>query len=172
MEAAGIEPASRGTSASASTCVAGRLLAAEALRPLAGEGAYLLFALGIIGTGLLSVPVLAGSTAYAIAEGAGWRHSLQSKPRSAPRFYGVLGFAMLLGLAMNYLHLDAVAMLYWSAVVNGVLAPPLIVLVVLLTSDQKVMGDRVSSPLLRTLGWATAVVMALAAVGMFATMGS
>jgi NRAMP (natural resistance-associated macrophage protein)-like metal ion transporter len=146
--------------------------AAEALRPLAGEGAYWLFALGIIGTGLLSVPVLAGSTAYAIAEGAGWRHSLQSKPRSAPRFYGILGFAMLLGLLMNYLHFQAVAMLFWSAVVNGVLAPPLIVLVVLASSDRKVMGNRVSSRLLRTLGWATAGVMTLAAVAMFATMGS
>lgn len=146
--------------------------AAEALRPLAGDGAYWLFALGIIGTGLLSVPVLAGSTAYAIAEGAGWRHSLQSKPLSAPRFYGVLGCAMVLGLLMNYLHFQAVAMLFWSAVVNGVLAPPLIVLVVLASSDRKVMGDRVSSRMLRTLGWATAGVMALAAVAMFATMGS
>jgi Mn2+/Fe2+ NRAMP family transporter len=154
------------------TAIVSARQAAEALRPLAGEGAYWLFALGIIGTGLLSVPVLAGSTAYAIAEGAGWRHSLQSKPRSAPRFYGVLGFAMALGLVMNYLHFSPVAMLFWSAVVNGVLAPPLIVLVVLLTSDKKVMGDRVSSPLLRTLGWATALVMTLAAVGMFATMGS
>ncbi len=146
--------------------------AAEALRPLAGEGAYLLFALGIIGTGLLSVPVLAGSTAYAIAEGAGWRHSLENKPGSAPRFYGILGFSMLLGLLMNYLHFQAVAMLFWSAVVNGVLAPPLIVLVVLASSDRKVMGDRVSSRLLRMLGWATAGVMALAALGMFVTMGS
>ena len=80
------------------TAIVSARQAAEALRPLAGDGAYWLFALGIIGTGLLSVPVLAGSTAYAIAEGAGWRHSLESKPRSAPRFYGVLGFAMLLGL--------------------------------------------------------------------------
>ena len=144
--------------------------AAEALRPVAGKGAYLLFTLGIIGTGLLSVPVLAGSTAYAIAEGAGWRHSLQRKPHSAPQFYGVLGFAMLLGLALDFLHFDAVAMLFWSAVVNGVLAPPLIVLMVLLTSDRKLMGDRVSSPLLQTLGWITAAVMTIAAVAMFATM--
>ena len=78
---------------------------------------------------------------------------------------------MLLGLVLNYTHFDAMAMLFWSAVVNGVLAPPLIVLVVLLTSDRKVMGDRVNSALLRGLGWATASVMALAAVGMFATMG-
>jgi len=152
------------------TAIVSARQAAEALRPLAGDGAYWLFALGIIGTGLLSVPVLAGSTAYAIAEGAGWRHSLESKPRSAPRFYGVLGFAMLLGLILNYLHFDAMAMLFWSAVVNGVLAPPLIVLVVVLTSDRKVMGDRVSSPLLRGLGWATAVVMTLAAGAMFVAL--
>ena len=152
------------------TAIVSARQAAEALRPLAGDGAYWLFALGIIGTGLLSVPVLAGSTAYAIAEGAGWRHSLESKPRSAPRFYGVLGFAMLLGLVLNYLHFDAMAMLFWSAVVNGVLAPPLIVLVVVLTSDRKVMGDRVSSPLLRGLGWATAVVMTLAAGAMFVAL--
>jgi len=152
------------------TAIVSARQAAEALRPLAGDGAYWLFALGIIGTGLLSVPVLAGSTAYAIAEGAGWRHSLESKPRSAPRFYGVLGFAMLLGLVLNYLHFDAMAMLFWSAVVNGVLAPPLIVLVVVLTSDRKVMGDRVSSPLLRGLGWATAVVMTLAAGAMLVAL--
>jgi len=146
--------------------------AAEALRPVVGKGAYLLFTLGIIGTGLLSVPVLAGSTAYAIAEAAAWRHSLQHKPRAARRFYGVLGVAMLLGLAINYLHFDAVAMLFWSAVVNGVLAPPLVVLVVLLTSDVKVMGNRVNSRLMQAFGWATAAVMAAAAIGMFATMGS
>jgi len=92
--------------------------AAEALRPLAGEGAYWLFALGIIGTGFERAGA-GGSTAYAIAEGAGWRHSLESKPRSAPRFYGVLGFAMLLGLVLNYTHFDAMAMLFWSAVVKG-----------------------------------------------------
>lgn len=144
--------------------------AAEALRPIAGQGAYLLFSLGIIGTGLLSVPVLAGSTAYAISEAAAWRHSLERKPRGAPRFYAVLAIAMLLGLLVYYLHFDAVTMLFWSAVVNGVLAPPLVVLVILLTSDRKVMGDRVSSPVLQALGWITALVMTAAAVGMFATM--
>lgn len=144
--------------------------AAEALQPLAGKGAYLLFTLGILGTGMLSVPVLAGSTAYAIAEGAAWRSSLQDTPRQAPHFYGVLGIALLLGLALDYAHFDAVAMLFGSAVVNGVLAPPLIVLVVLLTSDRKVMGDRVNPPLLRILGWFTAAVMAFAAAAMFVTM--
>ena len=146
--------------------------AAEALRPLAGNGAYLLFTLGVIGAGMLGVPVLAGSTAYALAEGFGWRCSLKDKPHVAPRFYAVIGSAMLVGIALTYWGIDAVAMLFWSAVVNGVLAPPLVVLVVLLTSDRKVMGNRVNSPLLRTLGWVTAGVMAFAAVAMFVTMRS
>jgi Mn2+/Fe2+ NRAMP family transporter len=143
--------------------------AAEALRPLAGAGAYWLFALGLIGTGMLGVPVLAGSCAYAVAEAEGWRGSLDDTPRLARRFYAVVAVAMLVGLILNYVGLDAVTMLFWSAVVNGVLAAPLIVLVVLLTSDRAVMGARVNSPLLRWLGWATAVVMTAATVGMVAT---
>jgi NRAMP (natural resistance-associated macrophage protein)-like metal ion transporter len=146
--------------------------AAEALRPLAGKGAYLLFTLGVIGAGMLGVPVLAGSTAYAVAEGFGWRSSLKDKPHVAPRFYAVVGVAVLLGIALTYWGIDAVSLLFWSAVVNGVLAPPLIVLVVLLTSDPKIMGERVNSPLLRTLGWITAGVMAFATVAMFVTMRS
>lgn len=141
--------------------------AAEALRPLAGDGAYLLFTLGLIGTGMLGVPVLAGSSAYAISEAMAWGASLDRRPRVTPKFYGVLAVAMALGAGLNYAGLDAVQMLFWSAVVNGVLAPPLIVLVVLLTSDRTVMGDRVSSPLLKWLGWITAGVMTAAAVAMF-----
>jgi Mn2+/Fe2+ NRAMP family transporter len=141
--------------------------AAEALRPLAGQGAYWLFTLGLIGTGMLGVPVLAGSSAFAIAEAMAWGASLDRPPRLAPKFYGVLGVAVALGVALDYTGLDAVKMLFWSAVVNGVLAPPLIVLVVLLTSDRKVMGDRVNPPLLQKLGWLAAGVMAFAAVAMF-----
>jgi Mn2+/Fe2+ NRAMP family transporter len=141
--------------------------AAEALRPLAGNGAYLLFTLGLIGTGMLGVPVLAGSCAYAISEAAAFRGTLARTPQRARRFYTVIAGAMIIGLAFNYLGLNAVRMLFWSAVLNGVLAPPLIVLVVLLTSNPKVMGDRVNSPLLRFLGWATFVVMSVAAIGMF-----
>jgi len=144
--------------------------AAEALRPLAGEGAYWLFTLGLIGTGMLGVPVLAGSCAYAIAEAEGWRGSLEDKPRLARRFYAVVGVSMLVGLGLNFAGFNAVAWLFWSAVVNGVLAAPLIVLVVLLTSDRTVMGKRVNPPLLRRLGWITAVVMAAATVGMVATL--
>jgi Mn2+/Fe2+ NRAMP family transporter len=129
--------------------------AAEALRPLAGNGAYLLFTLGLIGTGMLGVPVLVGSCAYAVAEGAAWRGSMADKPRSARKFYAVMAVAMTLGLVLNFAGFNAVKMLFWSAVINGLLAPPLILLVILLTSSHKVMGGRVNSPLLRCLGWAT-----------------
>src|SRR5581483_8670312 len=127
--------------------------AAEALLPLAGKAAYWLFTLGLIGTGMLGVPVLAGSSAYAIAEASAWRGSREKKPQGARRFYIVLAAAMLGGLAIDFAGLDPVKMLFWSAVVNGALAPPLIFLVIALTSDRRVMGERVNSPLLRVLGW-------------------
>jgi NRAMP (natural resistance-associated macrophage protein)-like metal ion transporter len=143
--------------------------AAEALRPLAGNGAYLLFTLGLIGTGMLGVPVLVGSCAYAVAEAATWHGSMADKPKSAGKFYAVMAVAMALGLVLNYLGFNAVKMLFWSAVINGLLAPPLILLVILLTSSHKVMGKRVNPPLLRYLGWATFAVMTAAAVGMIIT---
>lgn len=140
--------------------------AAEALRPLAGDAAYLLFTVGLVGTGMLGVPVLAGSAAYAVAEAMHWRGSLDDRPHASGKFYAVLAVSVLLGLALDYLNLNAVRMLFWAAVVNGVLAPPLVVLVVLLTNDPKVMGARVNSPTLRLLGWATALVMSAASVAM------
>jgi NRAMP (natural resistance-associated macrophage protein)-like metal ion transporter len=155
--------------ASGQTTIATARQAAEALRPLAGDGAYWLFAIGLIGTGMLGVPVLAGSCAYAVAEAEGWRGSLEDTPRLARRFYAVVAVSMLVGLSLDFVRLDAVTMLFWSAVVNGVLASPLIVLVVLLTGDRAVMGTRVNPPLLRWLGWATAAIMTAAAVGMLLT---
>jgi NRAMP (natural resistance-associated macrophage protein)-like metal ion transporter len=143
--------------------------AAEALRPLAGPAAYWLFTLGLVGTGMLGVPVLAGSCAYTIAEASRWRGSLEDTPTSARRFYAVVAIAVLVGLLLNIVGINAVAMLFWSAVVNGVLAPPLIVLVLLLTSSRAVMGTRVNPPLLRWLGWITAATMSAAAIAMFAT---
>jgi Mn2+/Fe2+ NRAMP family transporter len=141
--------------------------AAEALRPLAGGAAYWLFALGLIGAGMLGVPVLAGSCAYAIVEAADHQGSLEDRPRGARGFYAVIGTSMALGMIMNYVDLNAVSALFWSAVVNGVLAPPLIVLVVLLTSDPRVMGEHVNSTLLRLLGWFCVAVMTAAAIAMF-----
>lgn len=144
--------------------------AAEALRPLAGNGAYLLFTLGLIGTGMLAVPVLAGSAAYAVVEAKNWRGTLEDRPGLSRKFYAVVAVSMVLGLVLDFVGFNAVKMLFYSAVLNGVLAPPLIVLVVLLTSKSEIMGTRVSSRPLRYFGWATAIIMTAAAVGMFATM--
>jgi Mn2+/Fe2+ NRAMP family transporter len=141
--------------------------AAAALRPLAGNAAYWLFSIGLIGTGMLGVPVLAGSSAYAISEASAWQGSLEKKPRGASRFYAVLGLSMLGGLIIDFAGLDAVKMMFWAAVVNGALAPPLILLVVLLTSNRRVMGKHVNSPLLKTLGWLTFLLMTVATIGMF-----
>ena len=145
--------------------------AAEALRPLAGSGAYWLFTLGLIGTGMLGVPVLAGSAAYAVSEAMDWRGSLEDRPRRSPKFYAMLAVAVMLGLVLNYLKLNAVRMLFWAAVLNGMLAPPLVVLVTLLSSDRSVMGARVNPLILTILGWLTAGVMLAATVMMFVTWG-
>lgn len=141
--------------------------AAEALRPVAGNGAYLLFTIGLLGTGMLGIPALAGSAAYAVAEAMRWRGSLNDRPRMAAKFYGVLAAAVLIGLVLDYTGVNAVQMLFWAAVVNGALSSPLIVLIILLTSDKRVMGECVNTPLLRVLGWITAVVMFVATVAMF-----
>jgi NRAMP (natural resistance-associated macrophage protein)-like metal ion transporter len=143
--------------------------AAEALRPLAGAGAYWLFSAGLIGAGMLGVPVLAGSSAYAIAEAAAWRGSLADRPHIAREFYAVLATGMVLGSALDFMGFDAVKMLFWAAVVNGVLAPPLIVIVVLLTANAEVMGERRNPLWLSALGWATATVMTAATIAMFVT---
>jgi NRAMP (natural resistance-associated macrophage protein)-like metal ion transporter len=143
--------------------------AAEALRPLAGNGAYWLFSVGLIGAGMLGVPVLAGSCAYAIAEAADWVGSLEVHPPLAHGFYSVIAIAMALGLGLDYAGLNAVKMLFWAAVLNGALAPPLLVLVVLLTSRADVMGEHRNGPLLRWLGWTCAGVMLMATVIMFVT---
>ena len=140
--------------------------AAEALRPLAGDAAYLLFTIGLVGTGMLGIPALAGSAAYAVAEAMHWRGSLDDRPRVAKKFYGVLAASVALGLVLNFLEVNAVKMLFYAAVVNGVLAPPLIVLVTMLTSDKKVMGKRVNPWLLKWAGWVTAAVMAAATIAM------
>jgi NRAMP (natural resistance-associated macrophage protein)-like metal ion transporter len=141
--------------------------AAEALRPLAGQGAYWLFTLGIIGTGMLAVPVLAGSCAYAIAESARWKDaSLNLQPQLAMKFYTVIGVSILVGLAFDFAGFNAVKMLFWAAILNGMLAPPLVIMVVLLTSDRKVMGNRVNSLRMKVLGWACAIVMSVAAIAL------
>lgn len=140
--------------------------AAEALRPLAGPFAEVIFALGIIGTGLLAVPVLAGSTAYAVAEGRKWPAGLARKPKEAVAFYAVLAISGLLGVVLNFAPLDPIKALYWSAVVNGVLAGPIMVVLMILVRQPKVMGKFVVGGWLYGLGWASTAAMALCIAGM------
>jgi len=140
--------------------------AAEALRPLAGSAAYWLFTLGLVGTGMLAVPVLAGSCAYAVAEAAAWRGSLSHPLRHARGFYAVLGVAIVIGWVLSYAGWNAIHLLFVTAVINGVLAPPLILIVILLTRDREVMGDSVSSSALNFLGWGAFVVMSGAGLGL------
>lgn len=136
--------------------------AAAALRPLAGEQAFLLFAAGIIGTGLLAIPVLAGSAAYTIAESFKWPSGLYRKLHQARAFYGVIILSMIIGLLINFLGIDPMKMLIYSAVVNGLVAPPILYLIVQMTSDKKVMKERTSHPLIASLGWAITFIMAIA----------
>jgi NRAMP (natural resistance-associated macrophage protein)-like metal ion transporter len=145
--------------------------AAEALRPIAGRLAFFVFALGIIGTGLLALPVLAGSSAYALGETFGWHVGLARKPNRAKAFYGCIAAATLIGVLLNFSPIDPIKALFWSAVVNGVVAAPVMVLMMLMGSNRKVMGDFRLSPGLRLVGWFSTLVMAVAAIGLFATWG-
>lgn len=140
--------------------------AAEALRPIAGEYAFLLFSLGIIGTGLLAVPVLAGSAAYAVSEALGWREGLRFRWMEARGFYVIVAVATLGGTLLDFTPIDPIKALFWSAVVNGVIAVPIMALLMGLICDQKVMGVFVASPRVRWLGWLATAVMALLAVVM------
>ena len=141
--------------------------AAQALRPIAGEFAFLLFSLGIIGTGLLALPVLAGSAAYAIGELRGWRIGLEEKPQNAKAFYGVIALAFLAGLGMLFLPIDPIKALFWSAVLNGVIAVPLMVATMIVASSRKRLGPFIAPPMLMLVGWSATALMAVAALAMF-----
>ncbi|MDE2173371.1 MAG: divalent metal cation transporter [Patescibacteria group bacterium] len=143
--------------------------AALALRPF-GQFAYLLFALGIIGTGLLAVPVLAGSSAYALAESFGWKHGLHYKLKQAYAFYGVIIVSMLLGVAANFVHLDPIRGLIYAAVANGVIAPIILFFVVRLSGSRRIMGEYTNRPLASFIGWVTIFVMAVSGVAAVATL--
>jgi len=143
--------------------------AAQALRPF-GEFAFSLFALGIIGTGLLSVPVLAGSTAYAMSESFGWKFGLYKKLKQAYAFYGVIIVSMLLGIAANFLHLDPIKGLIYAAVANGVIAPFILFFVVRLSSNKHLMGEHANHPFITTMGWVTIGVMAVSGIAAIATL--
>jgi NRAMP (natural resistance-associated macrophage protein)-like metal ion transporter len=144
--------------------------AAEALRPLAGRFAFTLFSLGIIGTGLLALPVLAGSAAYALGETLQWRVGLAHKAHSAKAFYGAIAIATAVGATMNLLSIDPVRALFWSAVLNGVVAVPVMAMIMLLASDNLVMGQFVIGRTLRMFGWVATGVMLAATTSMFVTM--
>ncbi|HEY2051254.1 MAG TPA: divalent metal cation transporter [Caulobacteraceae bacterium] len=145
--------------------------AALALKPIAGAGTFVVFALGIVGTGLLAVPVLAGSAAYATGEAFGWHVGLARKLRRAPSFYAVIAIATIIGAALNFTPIDPIKALFWSAVINGVVAVPVMLLMMLLASRPKIMGRFTLSRGLKAVGWVATGVMALAAVGMIATIG-
>jgi len=145
--------------------------AAEALKPLSGGAASILFALGLIGSGFLAVPVLTGSSAYAIGEAFGWNCGLDEKLRTAPRFYAVIIVSTLVGMLINFLRIQPVTALFWTAVINGVLAPPLLVMIMLVSNNKEVMGKRVNGRLTNFIGWTTAALMCAAALGMFVTWG-
>ena len=135
--------------------------AAAALRPLAGDQAFFLFAIGIIGTGLLAIPILAGSAAYTVAESFKWKSGLYRKLSNARAFYGVIILSMLIGLGINFLGIDPIKMLIYSAVVNGLVAPIILFFVVRMTGNKKVVKERTNHPFIAAVGWLTIIVMVL-----------
>lgn len=136
--------------------------AAEALRPFAGNITYWLFAIGIIGTGLLAIPVLAGSSSYAVTESFKWREGLYRKFKQAHAFYGVLIISMLVGLGINFLGIDPIKALIYSAVANGIVAPVVLALIVIISSNKKVMGEWVNKKSTTWIGWIVTMIMVLA----------
>ena len=143
--------------------------AAQALRPIAGSAATILFAVGIIGAGFLAVPVLTGSSAYAVAETFGWKYGLDTKPKQAKQFYAVIAISTFIGALINFIGINPMAALFWTAVINGVLAPPLLVLIMIVSNNKKIMGNRVNGRFTNCVGWTAAIIMFAAGIGMFAT---
>lgn len=146
--------------------------AAQALRPLAGNLATVLFAIGLIGAGLLAVPVLTGSAAYAVAETFDWPSGLDEKPRHAKKFYAVIAASTLVGVLIDFVGINPIKALFWTAVINGVVAPPLLIVVMLVSNNKRVMGTRTNGLVTNIIGCLAAIVMFAAAIAMFATWGS
>ena len=130
-----------------------------------------LLAVGLIGSGLLAVPVLTGSSAYAVADTWGWTSGLSQKPRDARAFYGVIIAGTAFGMLFNFVGINPIDALFWTAVLNGFLAPPLLVLVMLVANDRRIMGGRTNGRWLNVVGWGTTSVMFAAAIGLVATWG-
>lgn len=144
--------------------------AAEALRPFAGNLTYFLFAIGIIGTGLLAIPVLAGSSSYAICEGLSWKEGLYRNLKQAHAFYGTIIISMFVGLAINFIGIDPIKALIYSAVFNGIVAPIILVTIVVISSNKKIMGDWVNKPSTKLAGWGVTGLMAIAGIGAIYSM--
>ncbi len=144
--------------------------AASALRPIAGEFAFILFAAGIIGTGLLAVPVLAGSAAYAMAGAFGWEKGLEQSPAAAKRFYAIIAISTLVEIALGFTPIDPIKALYWSAVVNGVISVPIMAVTMLMAARSSVMGRFVITRKLKWVGWMATIVMTIAVIAMFLTL--
>jgi NRAMP (natural resistance-associated macrophage protein)-like metal ion transporter len=151
------------------TQIASATDAAQALRPIAGDAAALLLAVGLIGAGVLAVPILTGSAAYGMSEAFGWRSGLDRKVSRAPQFYGVIAVATLIGLAINFLGINPISALVLSAVLNGVIAGPLLILVMLISNDPRAVGERTNGRLLNIVGWITTAVMCIAAIALIVT---
>jgi NRAMP (natural resistance-associated macrophage protein)-like metal ion transporter len=145
--------------------------AAEALRPLAGNAAYVLLALGLIGAGFLCVPILTGSAAYAIAEALRWKHGLDEKPRRAKLFYGVIAASTLVGMLINFMGINPIKALFWTAVINGFLAPPILIVIMLVANNKAVLGGETNGRLTNVVGWITTLAMFAAAVALVLTWG-
>jgi Mn2+/Fe2+ NRAMP family transporter len=144
--------------------------AAEALRPIAGPLAFTVFALGIIGTGLLAVPILAASSAYAVGEALDWHIGLGRRPREARAFYTTLISATLIGLLINFTSIDPIKALFWTAILNGIIAVPLMFVTMHMASAKRIMGNYTISSWLKFWGWASTLVMTAVVAGMFVTM--
>jgi NRAMP (natural resistance-associated macrophage protein)-like metal ion transporter len=159
----------------ATLCTAGKTKvesaadAAQALRPLAGSFATTLFAIGLIGAGVLAVPVLTGASGYAMAETFGWAHGLNKKPKRASRFYLLIAISTGVGMLINFTKINPITALVWSAVLNGFLAPPLLILIMLISNNRSIMGEYVNGRLANTLGWAATAVMFAAAIALVLT---
>lgn len=143
--------------------------AAAALRPLAGPGATILLAVGLIGAGLLAIPILTGSAAYAVAESLGWKYGLDRKVARAKPFYAVIAASTFIGMLINFIGLNPIDALFWTAVINGVIAAPLLVIIMLISQNKTVMGKHRVGPLTTALGWITVAIMAVATVALLFT---
>ena len=146
--------------------------AAQALAPVAGQWSFVLFAVGMIGTGLLAMPILTGSAAYAVRDFLGLKGALSDKPAYRPTFYGIMALSTVIGMALNLVGVDTMRALYLTAIINGLVAPPILILIVLLGSSRDVMGRRVSGRVSKTLTWAAVVLMCAAAIGLIVTQAA